>query len=264
MNFLRWRVFLVGVLAAPVICGLSVQAQQLTAVTAPASLPLPDAPGFLSRDGLSYTPTNPALVQEEQAGQAAPSAPVYARRLSSKIGAGVIAKPLTVGDKFEMSIARQLTLGTLGSSLVSAGYSHLLDNRPHYGTDSAGFGERLGASALRSTTQSILNFGLYSSLFHDDPRYYVLGSRYPVKKRVIYAATRVIFTRKDNGNRAINYPYLAAVASSAALTNAYYPDRDRAVGRTIGGVGTTIALNAAIMQLNEFGGDIKRRLFHKH
>ena len=240
----------------------------LRAQVGPLPEPLPDAPGFLSSSTTSSsleagTPAGEGDQRTTQQ-QAAPAPQIYATRLSTKINPGVMAQPLHAGDKFEMSITRQLTLGTLGASLLSSGYSHLADNRPHYGTDKAGFGERLGASTLRSTTQSIFNFGLYSSLFHDDPRYYVLGDQHPVKKRVIYAATRVIFTRKDDGRKAINYPYLAAVVSAAALTNAYYPDRDRSVGKTAGGVGTTIALNAGVMQLNEFGGDIKRRLFHKH
>ncbi len=233
---------------------------------APTEL-LPDAPGFLaSSPVVSSSDSGSLQVESDQTAQqqAASPAKIYATRLSTKIGAGVIAQPLHAGDKFEMSISRQLTLGTLAASLLSSGYGHLLDDRPHYGTDKAGFGERLGASALRSTTQSIFNFGLYSNLFHDDPRYYVLGDQHPFKERAVYAATRVIVTRKDDGHRAINYPFLAAVVSAAALTNAYYPDRDRSFGKTASGVGTTIALNAGVMQFNEFGGDIKRRLFHKH
>lgn len=236
---------------------------------------LPDSPSAsLSVDGDStmVSSSSTAVFNGEQQSPVggglpkagAPGTAVYPRQLATKIPPGVVMQPLSVRDKFEMSVARQLTLGTFAGTVVSSGINHLADNRPHYGTDRAGFGERLGASALRSTSQSIFNYGLYSSIFHDDPRYYVLGPQFSVKKRAIYAATRVILTRKDDGSRAINYPFLAAVASSAALTNAYYPERDRSVGVTIGGVFTTIALNAGIMQLNEFGGDIRHRIFHRH
>lgn len=198
------------------------------------------------------------------ADQAASVPPQVAKRFATTIKPGETALPLSAGDKFQIGIRKQITLGALASASIAAGFGNLNDNRPHYGTDSGAYGERLGAAALRQTTQSIFNFGIYSNLFRSDPRYYVLGPTQSFKKRVIYAASRVVITRQDSGRNAPNYALVSAVMSSALLTNAYYPEQDRDIGRSITGALTSLAIRAGTQQLREFSGDIRQRLHLKH
>ena len=230
------------------------------ATTTLAAASLPDAPSALRSSSSSVDGYVP------QTAQAAPNPSVTetALKYAIDIKPGQTAVPLSAGDKFQMGIRKQLTLGSLASPVISAAFGNLNNSRPHYGTDSGAFGERLGASALRQTSQSIFNYGIYSNLFHDDPRYYVLGPQYTFRHRVLYAASRVVVTRKDNGSQAPNLALMSAIASSTALTNAYYPEIDRNVQHSITGALTSLATRAATQQLREFSGDIRQRLHLKH
>jgi hypothetical protein len=56
------------------------------------------------------------------------------------------AEPLSSSERFELSIRTSTSMSAFGSALFSASTRHLFDSRPHYGTDGAGFSERLGAA----------------------------------------------------------------------------------------------------------------------
>ena len=73
--------------------------------------------------------------------------------------------PLSDGAKFQLAVRSRFTATSLASTLFSAGWSHIRDSDPHYGTDSGAFGERLGASALKDATQSIFTYGIVSVCF---------------------------------------------------------------------------------------------------
>ena len=82
-------------------------------------------------------------------------------------------------------------------------------------------------------------------------------------KRIIYSATRLVITRKDDGTSATNWPKFAGVVTAAALSNAYYPQRDRGPLNTtysvISSFGTSILNN----EIHEFIGDAVKIVRHK-
>ncbi len=81
--------------------------------------------------------------------------------------------------------------------------------------------------------------------------------------RAIYAADRVVITRKDNGHQAINWPQLMGVASAQAIANSYYPTRDQSVRRTVTGTLSSYGTSALINEVNEFLGDVIGHFRHK-
>ena len=76
--------------------------------------------------------------------------------------------------------------------------------------------------------------------------------------RALYAAERTIITQKDDGSQAINWPKLAGIASSTALTTAYYPTVDHGFGNESKAFAMSLATSILNDELHEFGGD----LFH--
>lgn len=232
---------------------LTSRAQEVAAVELP-SAPLPDAPSVV------------ALPSAPETGSAAETlAPSggEARKYHRTVKPDQQAPTLSAGDKMKLSVVNQVSLASLAGNLLSAGYGQLADSRPHYGVDKGAFGQRLGAASLKGLTQSVFSYGIYASAFHDDPRYYVMGSGHSFGKRVVYAGTRVIVARKDSGSAAVNWPRLAGITSAAALANAYYPERDRSVSKTATSTLTSIGTSAAADELNEFLGDILRKFHHK-
>jgi hypothetical protein len=116
---------------------------------------------------------------------------------------------------------------SLGAWLTSAGWSHLIDSEPNYGTDRGAFGERLGASAIRDTSETVVTVSVFAPIFHEDPRYYQLGRGHSIVRRGVYAATRALVTRTDDGRTTPNFSLWAGDVAGAALTTTYYPRKNR-------------------------------------
>lgn len=175
-------------------------------------------------------------------------------------------QPLTAPQKFEMSFRSRVGFGAVGSSIFGAGERQLFNSRPHYGTDSGAFGERLGAAELKQVTESFFSYGLYAAAFHEDPHYYVMGPGpgHSVMHRAVYSATRVFLTRTDEGNTGINWAKLTGMGSATALTNAYYPPQDRGVRQTMSAYGSSLATSMLTLELHEFMPDVRRLILHRH
>lgn len=142
---------------------------------------------------------------------------------------------------------------------VSAGYSHLADTAPHYGTNSEAFGKREGVAALRSTIQTLATDAVFSPMFHDDPRYFAMGDSKPFLKRVVYAATRVVIVRSSySTNNRLNAPLLLGYGVAAAANNAYYPDRDRGAKQTFQSYAGSLGGAALGFEVSEFLDDALR------
>ncbi len=237
------------------------QVAMLTApeLSSPSIAALPDSPGAV------VTGTSPESASADAVGQATGSGvPVAIAPKSHRlIKPDETAVPLSGGDKLKVAVIQRFSFTSLASTFVSAGYAHVTDSRPHFGTDRAGFGERLGGAEVRQTVEALLTYGVYAAAFHDDPRYYIQGHNVKFTKRVIYAADRVVLTRKDDGRTGINWPQLAGTASAQAFANVYYPSRDQGVGKTITATLTSYATTAGINELHEFLGDVLGRFHHK-
>jgi hypothetical protein len=170
---------------------------------------------------------------------------------------------LTTGQKFELSFRSRIGLGAFGSALFGAGERHLNNSRPHYGTDSGAFGERLGAAELKQVTESFFSYGLYASMFHEDPHYYVLGRGHSPVDRAVYSATRPFITLTDSGGHSVNWSKIAGQASATALTNAYYPDNDRGIAESFSSFGSNMASSILTNEIHEFAGEIFGKFRHK-
>jgi hypothetical protein len=164
-----------------------------------------------------------------------------------------VVPPLTAGDKLKLSLLSRVSPLDVGATVLSAGWSHLRDSDPHYGTDKGAFGERLGALALKQTSQSLFTYGIYAAAARHDPRYYVMGPDESFTRRAVYSASRLVVARTDSGHDAINWPKLAGIASATALTNLYYPPQDH--GHFASSFGTSLATSVLTNELHEFMGD---------
>jgi len=226
------------------------QAQRIGALTdddaAVASDALPNAPGTMS----DKTTSNSILGTTPRKATDNP-----ARKFHLVVHPREFGVRLSSGEKLELAVRSRFAVSDLASTAFSAGWSQLRNGPPHYGTDSGAFGERLGALALKQTSQSIFSYGIYASLFHDDPRYYVMGESRGGGVRALYSASRLIIANKDDGRAAINWPKLAAIASATALTESYYPPRDH--GFANGAISFGISLWTSILnnEIHEFIGD---------
>ncbi len=165
------------------------------------------------------------------------------------------AQTLTARDKVIIGLQGTYSLQNFSGIIVAAGYEQLRNGQPNYGTDSGAFGERLGAAAIRGTSQGVFTDSVFAPLLHEDPRYYVQGKQYSFFHRALYAATRPVITRTDSGRRTINAAQLLGYAASTALNNAYYPSSNRNVKDNLEAYAGSIAGSALSSLLVEFTAD---------
>ena len=212
---------------------------------------LPEAPSALLRGSFSdFNAPVPADSPE-------------ASRLTKYIPAGWRAQPITAHDKVLLGLRDSVTPFSFLGIIVSAGYSHVTNGEPNYGTDKGAFGQRLGATAIRDTSENIFVDSVFAPMLHEDPRYYVEGPQYGFFHRVIYAATRPIITRTDSGRNTLNVAQILGDASASAISYTYYPQINKNFHDTVSTFGGLLGGDALGFVVNEFSDEVLIKLHLK-
>ena len=212
------------------------------------SSPLPDAPQA-QRPAQSFTP---------EARQIAVSPLPPERKYAQTIEPGRQAQDLSPGDKMIFSFTEVARPVSLLPALYSASYEQLFNTDPKYGRDAGAFGEKFGASMLRSASVRVFSDGILAAAFHQDPRYYRIGQGNFVRRGLL-SARQAFIRRGDDGTDQFNYSGILGRAAAAALVVTYYPEpsvTSRVVGLTFV---TSIATDAGGNLVLEFLPNIIRR-----
>lgn len=221
---------------------------------------LPDAPV----PAASTAKRSPSRKVDQDDTQQIPVGPVplHAPRLAKYIEPGQIVVHLSATDKLQLAAWEQVQPYAFSTEVLAAAWEHLIDSDPKYGSDKAGFGERLGAAAIRQSSQAIFSDGVLPALLHQDPRYYRKGSGKFID-RVLYSASRVFIIRNDAGKNVTNYSQLIGYAGASALTMTYYPAVSATWHNTAESYGVSLAVSALGNQLHEFGPDLLRSTYNR-
>ncbi len=213
---------------------------------------LPDAPEPQQRDQdgkplMSVSPTSSTTN--------VPMAPMYSR----VIPAGMATPQIHKWDKVELATRNLYSATSFASIAFSAGWSHLTNGQPNYGTNSEAFGQRLGAAAIRDSTQAFLSNGPFAVWFHQDPRYFALGRGHSLVKRTWYSITRPLITRDStDGHAEFNTSLVLGQAAGTALNNLYYPKSNRNFHDNLASFGGSMGGSALSFALDEFTSDLLR------
>lgn len=130
--------------------------------------------------------------------------------------------PLYPRDKMVYWLHQEINPIGWAPGLLATGWEQLIVGDPDYGSDSAAYGERVGAAVIRDTSMRFFTSSLVPTLTHEDPRYFRKGHG-PIKARGVYAAESVLFTQRDDGTRGFNYSDTVGHLAASALTPTYYP-----------------------------------------
>ena len=171
--------------------------------------------------------------------------------------------PLYARDKMMFWLHEEVQPLSLFPAFTSAGWGQLVGSDPKYGSDSAAFGERLGAAALRQATFRFFSDSLLPTLTHEDPRYFRKAYG-PITHRGVYAAERVFVAQRDDGSHGFNYSGTMGRALASALTIAYYPHESANAKVAAQTWGISLAGWAGIDLFHEFWPDVRDRVFHRH
>lgn len=166
---------------------------------------------------------------------------------------------LTVGQKFTYALYRGFGPGAALSSFAVGGYQQALDKKKGYGQGAEGYFSRVGGSyATFAAKQMVGSFAL-ASIFRQDPRYLPSG-RQSRRARLVYALSRVVVTRGDNGRTQFNICAVGGGIGAGLISNAWHEPPDHTFGHGLSRGGMTLGVEALRNVFREFWPDIRRKL----
>ncbi|HEY4906008.1 MAG TPA: hypothetical protein VIH74_01040 [Candidatus Acidoferrum sp.] len=255
-----WRAVVIAVLLAIAVLGIASTTEAQTEpqtgaqtngqATQDASQPatLPDAP----------TPQAPSQDQGPKA-QLKQTMQVLGKRSIFFPELAHERKPLTSKQKFQLAIDETIAPSRFIGSLFTAGISQARDSLPDYGQGWDGYGKRYGSSVASNASSHLLGTGLIPSLTHEDPRYFVKLFGSP-KSRILYAMTRVLITRTDDGRSTFNWGNVMGGLMAESLAVSYLPDSERTAGKTFTRFGVRLGFSALDNVVKEYWPTIFKSL----
>jgi hypothetical protein len=223
--------------------------------SADAMLTLPDAPGAMIASTSAATPDNNTAA-DAAFDPATKTTPVTASHYQKYISPGEIAPKESAKDKFVLGAVTAVSPFSMLGWLVSAGWTQIFDDSPNYtGSTGKQFGQRLGAAAALNTSREIFGDSVLCPVFHQDPRYYIMGKEQKFFKRLVYSGTRPIIGRTDGGRTIPNFANLGGTYAAAALSQTYYPPINRGASQVAQTFGLSLGSSAFGYVVSEFGGD---------
>jgi hypothetical protein len=171
-------------------------------------------------------------------------------------------RPLTIREKYILSLHQSFDISAHVGNAFQAGLQQAANGQPHYGEGWNAYGKRFAASEGDQISSSILIYGVFPSLLHDDPRYFRQG-RGPFFSRVWYAINRTLVTRRDNGNYGFNTSQVVGQLISCGISTSYYPAQDRTTARVFSNWAVNLGGNSAYNVLSEYYPDMMRMIFRR-
>jgi hypothetical protein len=220
---------------------LSLCAQQLTSsssssnesamATQPSLLELPDSPG-----ATLYPQQNPTQKPDSTSTQQTPADPYAVSPNGTKQTKRVLGivpnfSSVSADTKLPPQTAKQkLTLATKNSfdyssfliAGIQAGISMNGRSYPEFHQGVVGYGRYYWHTLADTADENFMVGGIGPIVFHQDNRFYTMGHG-GFRKRTFYAVTRVLVTRRDNGNSTFNFSEVIGSGAAAGISTLYYP-----------------------------------------
>ncbi|HEY6306417.1 MAG TPA: carboxypeptidase-like regulatory domain-containing protein [Candidatus Angelobacter sp.] len=156
------------------------------------------------------------------------------------------AAPLSSKQKFELAWKTMIDPFTFALTGASAGVQQAQNDFSGYGQGAAGYAKRFGASYADNATGTFIGGAILPSLLKQDPRYFYKGTG-STGSRILYAIATSVICKGDNQRWQPNYSAILGGLASGAISNLYYPPKDRGVAlvfeNTLIGTGETAILN---------------------
>lgn len=199
-----------------------------------ASSELPDSPGALlyPQSGQTLAPqtTTPtsALQKTDNPDATSPNGNHQTKRALgiipnfNSVSADIKLPPLSPKDKFILAGKSSLDYSSFIVVSVQAGFAMNGDSYPEFHQGVKGYARYYWHTLADTADENFFVTGVGPILFHQDPRYYTLGHG-SFGKRSWYAVTRVLVTRKDDGNETFNFSEIIGSGASSGISTLYYP-----------------------------------------
>ncbi len=165
------------------------------------------------------------------------------------------APPLDAKQKFELATKEVISPWTFGVNAGIVGIERGTGHYKEFGPGAAGYWKLYGATMASVAAGNELGGAILPVIFHQDPRYFWKGTG-SVTKRALYAISRTIICRGDNGKNQPSFSGVLGDMGTGALSNLWYPKVDRH------GAGLTIE-NGLLSILGDAIGNLEQEFVFK-
>jgi len=142
------------------------------------------------------------------------------------------AAPLNARQKFHLSWKARTDPLQFGFAAAVAGVQQARGDYSGFGDGIPGYARRYAAAYATSVTGTMVTRVLMPTVFRQDPRYFYSGTG-TTQARLLYAMSRSVIRKGDNGRWQPDYSGILGTLASAAISNFYYPEEDRRGARLI-------------------------------
>ncbi len=161
------------------------------------------------------------------------------------------APPMMAKQKFKLSFRSLIDPVSIVTVAGIAGAEQYKGLFSGYGSGIGGYGKRFGAAYTNRFAGEMLSRAAFPSIFHQDPRYFYKGKG-SISSRALYAMSRAVVTRTDDGQLRPNYSEVLGDFSAGAISNLYYPKADRGFSLVMLNGATGVGANAVSNLIREF------------
>jgi hypothetical protein len=259
-HYLRSTLTCVAAASLAICLDAPILAQQLIATSSSSiSSDLPDSPGTLlqstSQSG-QPTPTDQTPATPQQTKRILGIMPNF-----SAVSANTKLPPMAPKEKIRLAARNSFDYSSFLIAGVQAGFALNGNSYPEFGHGAVGYGRYYWHTLADTANENFLVSGIYPTIFRQDPRFYTLGHG-NAGKRAFYAATRVLVTRQDSGDKMFNFSEVIGSGSAASISSLYYPTKYRTWTKIGQRWLTSDIIDAANFTFKEFWPDINHKLFH--
>jgi hypothetical protein len=171
-------------------------------------------------------------------------------------------RPQSVKEKFKASLQDSFDYSSFIFVGGQAGVAQATNSYPEFGQGAKGYGRYYWHTLADAINENTWVEFIVPSALHQDTRFYTLGHG-EFGKRVAYAASRVLITRTDAGNRAFNVSEVLGAGAFSGTANLYYPRSERTLTKTYQRWITNLCIDGGVFVFKEVWPDINNAVFHQ-
>jgi len=237
------------------------------ATTLPADLP--DAPSAVlyPQTAQSTIPQKP--VETTDPNIVSPNGTQQTKRILGivpnfrSVSADTKLPPMTAKEKFLIAGKDTFDYSSFFIAGLQAGISMNSKSYPEFHQGAAGYARYYWHTLADTADENFWVGGLGPIIFKQDNRFYTLGHG-GFRKRSLYAISRVLISRKDDGDATFNFAEVIGSGAASGISSLYYPSTYRTWTKVGQKWLTSDIIDGFNFFYKEFWPDVNKRVFHTH
>jgi hypothetical protein len=179
------------------------------------------------------------------------------------VSAGALPPPPTPKEAFKIATRNSFDYSAFIFVAITSAFAYSEDSHPRIGTSASAYWGYYWRGFVDKTDGNYLVVFVLPTVFHQDERYYALGTG-SVWKRGVYAASRILITPNYHGHASFNASDVFGRAMAQIISTTYYPRGSTTLGELAVKYGYAIGRDALTNVFREFWPDIATHVLHRH